>query len=111
MRKYHYLNALGVQMPPVDFESLRHAGINVNTMVWYEGLPTWMRAGDLPELHPIVGGVPPIPYCSLAAQAPLQQQPAPSVEKSQSNVWVGFFAIVLFCLVPVAIYFIGAYLG
>lgn len=50
MKQYYYLNAQGQQMPPVDFEGLRQAGITPDTMVWFEGLTDWKRAAEIPEL-------------------------------------------------------------
>lgn len=101
MKKYYYVNAQGQQMPPVDFESLRSAGINANTMVWYEGLPNWVRAGDLPELAPIVGSVPPPGYGGYGQ--PGYNQPGygpamPPQAKPQSYLWLGILTTLLCCL-------------
>lgn len=111
MKQYYYLNAQGQQMPPVDFESLRNAGINADTMVWFEGLAGWMRAGDIPELQPIVGSVPPpigtpgVPPHAGAYQQPYRpayqpyQQPGPGMPvKPQSYLWLGICTTLLCCL-------------
>lgn len=111
MKQYYYLNAQGQQMPPVDFESLRNAGINSDTMVWFEGLAGWMRAGDIPELQPIVGAVPPPPISNPVVpprpvqyqqqyhqgyQAQYQQAGMPV--KPQSYLWLGICTTLLCCL-------------
>lgn len=123
MKKYYYLNAQGQQMPPVDFESLRTAGINADTLVWFEGLPQWTRAGDIAELQSIVGAVPPA-YGAQQPQPGYQQpqpgypQPQPGyqqppyqpayqspnpynpgvAQKPQNFLWLGICTTLLCCL-------------
>lgn len=103
MKKYYYLNSQGQQMPPVDYEQLRAVGINANTMIWFEGLPAWTRAGDIPELQPIVGSVPPQGYPGQSRwQAPYSQpgygQQPPMQQKPQSWLWLGICTTLLCCL-------------
>lgn len=101
MKQYFYVNSQGQQMPPVDFESLRNAGITPDTMVWYEGLPTWMRAADIPELKSIVGSVPPpTSYQSSIGQNPIQPgaYPPPQQQKPQTYLWLGICTTLLCCL-------------
>lgn len=115
MKQYYYLNAQGKQMPPVDFDSLRYVGITADTMVWFEGLPAWTRAGDIPELQAIVGVAapqqnqrPPVGYTQPGFQQPGYQQPnyqpgygsqmPPMQQKPQSWLWLGICTTLLCCL-------------
>jgi len=50
---WHYLNEKEQQVGPVteaDFNFLIQSGkISANTLVWREGMPEWVRQGDLPQ--------------------------------------------------------------
>lgn len=60
MSEYYILNG-SEQQGPLPIEQLR-GRVTPQTLVWREGLPDWIRAGDLPELSGLFvpeGAVPP----------------------------------------------------
>lgn len=60
MSEYYILNG-SEQQGPLQIEQLR-GRVTPQTLVWREGLPDWIRAGDLPELSGLLvheGAVPP----------------------------------------------------
>lgn len=60
MSEYYILNG-SEQQGPLPIEQLR-GRVTPQTLVWREGLPDWIRAGDLPELSGLLvpaGTVPP----------------------------------------------------
>ena len=60
MSEYYILNG-SEQQGPLPIEQLR-GRVTPQTLVWREGLPDWIRAGDLPELSGLLvpeGAVPP----------------------------------------------------
>lgn len=44
---------------PFSLEELQQKDINRDTMVWIDGYPDWMPAGDIPELAPLLSSRPP----------------------------------------------------
>ena len=60
MSEYYILNG-SEQQGPLPIKQLR-GKVTPQTLVWREGLPDWIRAGDLPELSGLLipeGSVPP----------------------------------------------------
>jgi uncharacterized membrane protein YhaH (DUF805 family) len=54
MRKYYYSNGVD-RVGPVSLAELITSGeLRSETLVWYEGLPSWVRADALPELCDVV---------------------------------------------------------
>jgi hypothetical protein len=49
-KQYYYLNGTA-KMGPFLLETLRHAPITPDTMVWNASLPEWVEARSLPELQ------------------------------------------------------------
>lgn len=120
MAVYYYINSQGQQMPPVDIETLRNIGITPDTMVWCEGMPQWMRAGDVPELQSMlfVESQPSNPFGFNQSSSPYN---GPSqgygqqgyynpnfgqqgygyqnqVQKPQNWLWLGICVTILCCL-------------
>jgi hypothetical protein len=55
MRKYYYSDGVD-RVGPVTIEELKLIeGFSAVTLVWYEGLSDWVRAGDLSELSEVFG--------------------------------------------------------
>jgi hypothetical protein len=46
---------------PFTIEELKGKGITRDTMVWYEGLDDWKKAGEVPELYQLYSATPPPP--------------------------------------------------
>lgn len=58
MKKYHYTKE-GNQFGPISIEELKDEKITKETMVWYEGLDDWVKAGEVEELKSLFKSVPP----------------------------------------------------
>lgn len=61
MERFFYLNSNNEQAGPVAPEDFGRYGINERTMIWKQGMPNWMRAGQLPELAPYLSSSTPPP--------------------------------------------------
>jgi uncharacterized membrane protein YhaH (DUF805 family) len=79
MRKYYY--SVGVDRKgPVTIEELKSVvGFSAATLVWYEGLSGWIRAGDVSELSELFAPVPPpviggVPYVSGVPPVRVEQK-------------------------------------
>ena len=66
---YFYIDKQGKQKGPIPASSLIHNGVDASTYVWREGLSTWKKASEVPELKklfpimspPILGPSDPAP--------------------------------------------------
>ena len=58
MKKFFYVRN-EEKIGPVTFDELKEANINEDTLIWFEGLAEWTRAGDLAELREIFELIPP----------------------------------------------------
>ena len=58
MKKYFYSDGKE-KHGPLSLEELKHEGISKETLIWFEGLDDWKRAGDLDEMKPILELQPP----------------------------------------------------
>jgi uncharacterized membrane protein YhaH (DUF805 family) len=60
MRKYYY-SIGGTRLGPVTLGELKLVnGLTPETLVWYEGLSSWVRAGDIAELSELFASVSPV---------------------------------------------------
>ncbi|HEY6162751.1 MAG TPA: DUF4339 domain-containing protein [Bacteroidia bacterium] len=58
MKKYYLHNGIE-QQGPFDAEDLKSRTITRETPIWYDGLPDWTKAGDIPELQSLFVSSPP----------------------------------------------------
>ncbi len=65
---------------PVSIAELKEAGINKDTLIWYEGLDTWQKAGNVLELADLFKSVPP-PLPNMKTAPP----PIPKIEKKKES--------------------------
>lgn len=79
MHEYYYVDANNKQAGPVRPADFAKHGIRQDTLIWRNGLQTWMKAGSLPELQP---------YFQPAAQ-PQQEQPRPAAAPSPAAQGAG----------------------
>jgi hypothetical protein len=64
MKKYYYSNGVD-QRGPVALAELKSVAVfGAGTLVWYAGLPEWVRAVELPELSEFFAPSPPPPSLS-----------------------------------------------
>lgn len=77
----------GKYQGPFNKDALIANGLDLDTMVWREGLPAWTPAKMLPELADIICNVPPpmevVIGPSSATIQPVQQQPVQQPVQSQ----------------------------
>ena len=57
---YYFMNKANKQVGPLSLDELKQKGITRETPVWREGMPNWVQAKDIPELHAYI--VTPSPY-------------------------------------------------
>jgi hypothetical protein len=79
-KTYYYLNG-NVKMGPFSLDTLKHAPIRPDTLVWNRSFPDWVEARTLPELNvlftaPQQTAPPPPPYQPASQQTYYQQQTA-----------------------------------
>lgn len=106
-RLYYYIDQDNQQQGPFTVEQLSEQQINVNTLVWSEGMESWIPAGQVQELSALFTGqpVPPPfqpapPSFGNAQNSPMPPYPTGGAPK-KSNVWliallvgVGVFAFI-----------------
>ena len=61
MDRYYYLNSSNEQAGPISPAEFNRYGVTETTMIWKQGMPNWMRAGQLPELSQYFRPSPPPP--------------------------------------------------
>ena len=70
-KQYYYLNGTA-KMGPFSLDTLKHAPIKPDTLVWNESLPDWAEARTLPELQVFFVSTqqttPPVPPTNQYAQ-------------------------------------------
>lgn len=75
MKKYYYSDGKQ-QIGPLSKEELQSKGITKETLVWYEGLTEWTKAGDaeeLADLFPNTPTPPPLPEEKTTTPPPIPQ--------------------------------------
>lgn len=71
MNSYFYLDANNQQAGPAPADQLVALGVGANTLVWCQGMTSWMKAGQVAELGGLFMPQPTV------APPPLPQEPAP----------------------------------
>jgi hypothetical protein len=100
MRKYYY-SVSGNRVGPVSLSELRSlSDLTSGTLVWYEGLPSWVRADALPELSDVFAGIlpPPIPH---AVRSPRSAKPG---NRNQKPWIIAAVSVVGILIVAVAVF-------
>ena len=52
---YYYIDTTGQQQGPFSLEQLNGKPITAATLIWYDSLPQWIKAGSEESLKPIIG--------------------------------------------------------
>ena len=60
---YYFMNKANKQVGPLSLDELKQRGITRETPVWREGMPNWVQAKNIPELHAYI--VTPSPYINV----------------------------------------------
>lgn len=107
--KQYYIYINNEQQGPYNLEQLKGMPLQPDTSIWYEGLPDWLRADQLPELKPVnLPPPPPQPQPVTPAPVPMTQ-PAPVYiyqqgalpEKKKSNIGTVLVTVALLAILGV----------
>ena len=104
--KVYYIHQGTEQSGPFSIEELRQKNISKDTPVWYDDLPEWKKAGELPELNSLFISVPPpfiekepvsaIPVEGKKVPPPLaQNKPVVIAGKKNMTVYIILFAVIV----------------
>lgn len=94
---YYYLTPKGEQRGPIEIHEFAAHGVNAQTMVWRQGMPTWKPAGSCPELSGHFAGA--------ASAGNIPQPPTPpsphvnedGVKRPGNNLLLNIASWVLAC--------------
>ncbi len=105
--KYYFYNDNGNVSNPFLLDEFKKLNFHDTTLVWCQGLETWVKASELPELREVVFSTPPLP---------------PPLDESRSvfdvmglvfflllSVAQIFSAVFLWAIIPLAIYGIACF--
>lgn len=56
----YYVAVNGESTGPFTLEQLKQRGLTPNTLIWYEGLPSWVAASTVPEVSNYLFGARPV---------------------------------------------------
>jgi hypothetical protein len=94
--EYYYTDGT-TNYGPFTLDELKQKNITRDTLVWYAGLASWKRAGELPELLAILGPPP-------AAYAIPQQPGISGTLHTPPKTWLlESILVTLFCCLPFGI--------
>jgi hypothetical protein len=74
MKKYHYSDGQS-QFGPFSIDELKDLPIKRDTFVWFEGLESWTKAGEIEELKELFKSTPPPFTSSASSPPPFTQKP------------------------------------
>jgi hypothetical protein len=103
--KKYYIYKDNQQKGPYSFEELKDLNISRDTMIWYEGLETWIKALEVEELKEIFKSIPspiqtdkaiPPPYVERISNSNKDLKPVPIYKKKKSIIAIG---VLLFFLI------------
>jgi tetratricopeptide (TPR) repeat protein len=81
MRKYYYIVGQERVGPLTLLELKLVKGFTPGTLVWYDGLPAWVRAGEVSELSSVFASSEPPPLPGEVVPPPLPHSPLPHAER------------------------------
>jgi len=112
MKKYYYSTG-GVKHGPFTLEELKKQPITPDTLIWYEGLPDWRPAKEIPELQSMFSQTPPPPPSTpqhSAAQPAMQPSSGMhrgntsyNLNKPPKSWLLEAILVTLFCCLPFGI--------
>lgn len=87
---YHYSDGQN-QFGPFNIDELKTKKISKDTLIWYEGLDNWTKAGDIPELFVLFKSIPPPLTSTTKTPPPVNTtvNPTPTItQKKKSKRWL-----------------------
>lgn len=94
MSKYFYSDGSN-QHGPFTLDELKTKPITPSTLVWYDGLPSWVAASSLPELSSIISSSTPPPITP-----PPVSVSGTSNKVAPKNWLIESILATLFCCIP-----------
>ena len=88
MARYYFINSQGTQIGPVERDDMLRFGITRDTLVWREGAPAWISAGQEPDLASYFASVPPAPPIPPVPPTPPVPPVPPTVPASTASASV-----------------------
>ena len=88
MARYYFINSQGTQIGPVERDDMLRFGITRDTLVWREGAPAWISAGQEPDLASYFASVPPAPPIPPVPPTPPVPPVPPTVPASTASAKV-----------------------
>lgn len=111
MREYYYLIGQ-TKMGPYSLDELLKQPLSRDTKIWYDGLPNWTNAVDMPEFAGYFASSPPPPPAPAAPPPPPQAStggymPPPQPQRPNApmpkNWLIESILVTLFCCLPFGI--------
>jgi len=105
MKKY-YTHTENKQNGPFDLTELKSQKISKETPIWYEGLPEWTKAGEIPELSELFRNSTPPPINPNSFSKNESSKPIPpkssisEPKKNKPRAWL-WILIALFLVISV----------
>jgi hypothetical protein len=101
MRKYYYSSDGVDRVGPVTLAELESSGdLTSETLIWYVGLPSWVRAVELPELSELFITIPP-PIVTGSKSSDEYVSDSPQATDWEGWDWIGMIVAAI-----IAIYFL-----
>ena len=113
MKKYYYVKD-GKQIGPLSKEEIISEGISMNTLVWCEGMTSWVRASELEDFKGTNQVLPPpIPteHNSESVDSISQTNEAESSTNSRKSVWQAIIAILCLSILVLIVWFYSSNKG
>jgi len=97
MKKYYYTDGR-VRYGPYSFDELKEQNISRHTLIWYEGLDNWVKAGDSEDFKDFFSKIPP-PIGNIQTENKNQDQ-----KQAPPKSWLTESILVtIFCCLPFGI--------
>jgi len=110
--KNYYIEVNGQHSEPLTFEELKTRSLTLDTLIWFEGMEEWTKAGNIPELAGLFRNIPPPIQKTATTPPPPPPPPTPAtppvyhtpLQSSPSGIFKkaligGFMIVVLVVLV------------
>ena len=102
MKRYYYTDGTS-QFGPFDIEELKTKSLTRQTLSWFEGLDSWKKAGEIPELNSLFSLPPLINQVTDKKDAPVISVVYPP--KKIGKTWAQIFSIICIVVSVVAVLF------
>ena len=80
--QYYFIHTAAGQEGPFTLQELKSKNITKETLIWHEGLPEWIKAGEVMELKIIFVNAPPLKEIPIPTPPP---PPLPPLKENQTT--------------------------